>query len=112
MKGKVNREVTSLRRSKSIMLIVSRMYDHCIDAEIITGARKGTRVLIPRIKLAPSDANLPFILQRTQFPLRLAYCMTINKAQGQTFSNTGLYLPNPVFSHGQLLSSILKNSLI
>ena len=73
-----------------------------IDAEVITGASKGTRVLIPRIKLAPSDANLPFILQRTQFLLRLAYCMTRNKAQGQTFNTIGLYLPNPVFSHGQL----------
>ena len=28
-------------------------------------------LLIPRLKLAPSDANLPFTLQRTQFPLRL-----------------------------------------
>ena len=28
--------------------------------------------------------------------------MTINKAQGQTFNRLGLYLPNPVFAHGQL----------
>jgi hypothetical protein len=83
-------------------LIVRHLYEHCVDAEIITGACKGERVLIPRIKLAPSDANLPFILHRTQFPLRLSYCMTINKAQGQTFDNIGIYLPNPVFSHGQL----------
>ena len=26
--------------------------------------------------------------------------MTINKSQGQTFQNIGIYLPNPVFSHG------------
>lgn len=28
--------------------------------------------------------------------------MTINKAQGQTFKSVGVYLPKPVFTHGQL----------
>ncbi|EFX59902.1 hypothetical protein DAPPUDRAFT_346508, partial [Daphnia pulex] len=28
--------------------------------------------------------------------------MTINKAQGQTLKAAGVYLPRPVFSHGQL----------
>ena len=83
-------------------LIVHRLHEHTVDAEIITGACRGDRVLIPRIKLAPSDANLPFILHRTQFPVRLSYCMTINKAQGQTFDKLGILLPSPVFSHGQL----------
>ena len=27
--------------------------------------------------------------------------MTINKAQGQTFERVGIYLPTPVFMHGQ-----------
>ena len=83
-------------------LIVHHLHDHSIDAEILTGSFEGHRVLIPRIKLAPSDANLPFVLERVQFPVRLSYCMTINKAQGQTFDKVGIYLPAPVFSHGQL----------
>lgn len=37
-----------------------------------------------------------------QFPFRLAFAMTINKSQGQTFNRVGLLLRNPVFSHGQL----------
>ena len=28
--------------------------------------------------------------------------MTINKSQGQTLNRVGLYLPQPVFPHGQL----------
>ncbi|GBM21500.1 Cyclic nucleotide-gated olfactory channel [Araneus ventricosus] len=54
------------------------------------------------IKLATSDVNLPFVLNRRQFPLIPAYTMTINKSQGQTFDHVGIYLDEPVFSHGQL----------
>ena len=83
-------------------LIVRRLHNHVIDAEVISSTHSGQRVLIPRIKLAPSDANLPFVLARRQFPIRLAYSMTINKSQGQTFRRVGIYLPAPVFTHGQL----------
>ena len=83
-------------------LRVTHLHSNCIQATILTGASQGNAVLIPRIKLAPSDINLPFVLERHQLPLRLAYSMTINKAQGQTFEKVGIYLPSPVFSHGQL----------
>ena len=39
---------------------------------------------------------------RRQFPLILAFAITINKSQGQTFNKVGLFLPAPVFNHGQL----------
>ena len=32
----------------------------------------------------------------------LSYAMTISKSQGQSLDCVGLYLPTPVFSHGQL----------
>jgi ATP-dependent exoDNAse (exonuclease V) alpha subunit len=44
----------------------------------------------------------PFQFKRKQFPIRLSFAMTINKAQGQTIPNAGVYFPEPVFSHGQL----------
>lgn len=83
-------------------LEVVGLHQHSIEASHINGPLMDRHVLIPRLKLAPSDPNLPFTLERTQFPVRLSYAMTINKSQGQTFNRVGLFLPEPVFSHGQL----------
>ena len=58
---------------------------------------------IPRIRF---KFRLPFgqsfQLRRTQFPLRLAYCMSLNKSQGQEMDTNLLDLRNPVFAHGHL----------
>ena len=83
-------------------LIVRNLRDNVIDCEILTGVNAGDRVLIPRVSLWPNDTNLPFQIKRIQFPLRLSYALTINKAQGQTFEKVGIYLRRPCFSHGQL----------
>ena len=34
--------------------------------------------------------------------------MTINKSQGQTIPNVGVYLPAPVFSRGQLYAAMSR----
>lgn len=89
-------------------LRVHTLHRNIIDASILAGAHAGKRVLIPRTLLTPSDTNLPFQMRRQQFPVRLAYAITINKAQGQTFDKVGLYLPSPVFAHGQLYVALSR----
>ncbi|CAN6320291.1 unnamed protein product [Urochloa humidicola] len=84
-------------------LVVRGFMNHTLDAEIVNGQHAGKRVFLPRIPMSPSeDLSLPFKFKRNQFPIRLSFAMTINKAQGQTIPNVGIYLPEPVFSHGQL----------
>ncbi|PKA48576.1 ATP-dependent DNA helicase PIF1 [Apostasia shenzhenica] len=42
-------------------LIVTRIEDRVIEAEIITGTNIGEKVIIPRIILTNSKSDLPFI---------------------------------------------------
>jgi ATP-dependent DNA helicase PIF1 len=74
---------------------------HVIHATIMTGSQYGKEVSIPRIILISGDdvRDFPFRLRRKQFLVVPAFTMTINKAQGQTVHNMGLYLPTPCFSH-------------
>jgi hypothetical protein len=83
-------------------LVVEELKNNFIKAKVLTGNSSGDQVLIPRIDLIPSDEEIPFQLRRRQFPVRLAFAMTINKSQGQTFDKVGINLKTPVFSHGQL----------
>ena len=59
-------------------------------------------ILIPRIKFLPDPGSFPFEWSRLQFPVRVAFSSTINKSQGQTLKQVGVWLRYPVFGHGQL----------
>ncbi|CAF3745378.1 unnamed protein product [Rotaria magnacalcarata] len=64
-----------------IRLIVKRLHNYTVDCEVTTGSNKGSRTLIARISLLPSDTFLPFKVRRRQFPIRLSFAMPINKLQ-------------------------------
>ncbi|CAJ0959328.1 unnamed protein product, partial [Mesorhabditis belari] len=83
-------------------LIVIQLGRRVLVGEFATDYRKGFSVLIPKIDLIHSHKTKPFKLRRRQFPMRLSYCMTINKSQGQSFERVGIAFLEPTFSHGQL----------
>ena len=72
-----------------------------LRCRILGGDYAGNVVFIPRITIDPSD-DLPVNLYCRQFPVRLAFVMTINKAQGQSIINVGIDLRSPVFFHSKL----------
>jgi hypothetical protein len=90
-------------------MILTRMTERILEATIIGGDHQGEKVFIPRIRLMPTTSpDITFSFKRLQFPVRLAFALTINKAQGQSVKNVGLDLRVPVFSHGQLYVALSR----
>ena len=71
-----------------------------IGVIILNGKSKGKDVLIPSIPAIPTD--MPFEFKPWQFPVRLAFSMTINKAEGQSLQESGLNVEHLCFAHGKL----------
>ncbi len=89
-------------------LIISCLAWRLIVTQIVGGAHVGNIVNILRITTTTNRLKWPFTLQRRQFPLQLAFAMTINKAQGQTMKTVGIFLLEPVFTHGQLYVALSR----
>jgi PIF1 helicase. len=58
-------------------LAVKKLLNNVVEATILTGPFKGEDVLIPQILMIPTDT--PFQFKRLQFPMRLAFAVTIIK---------------------------------
>ena len=59
-------------------------------------------LLLPRIPMNHKSKHFPCTVSRLQFPIKIAYCLTINRAQGQSASKCGILLPKDVWTHGQI----------
>ena len=82
---------------------------HCLDVRLSGGQFDGQCRLIYRCSLSTSE-DLAFHLTRTQFPVKLAFAMTINKSQGQSLDHVGIDLRRQVFTHGQLYVALSRTT--
>ncbi|XP_027098885.2 uncharacterized protein [Coffea arabica] len=106
-------ENPALPLNRAILITKNHFVDEVNDILIekfpAVGDFAGKDVFIHRIPLQPpTDEQYPIPYIRTQFSIRLCFAMTINKAQGQTLDCVGIYLKEPVFSHGHLYVALSR----
>lgn len=82
------------------------MTNHVLEAIIIASCHRGEIVYIPRMSLIP--LNVPFQFKRLQFPVKLRFATTFNKAQGQTWKLLGLNLQLSLFLMDKYMSHVLE----
>jgi hypothetical protein len=80
-------------------IIVRGVHKHCIAAEVTSPTKA---VFTPSIRLCPSDPAIPFKLYRRRFQSKIAFAMTISKAQGQALKRVRINALTSVFSNGQI----------
>lgn len=78
-------------------LRIVTMSRNMIEAKILSGS--GQVVFIPRISIITNEC--PFEFERVQFPIKLCFAMSINKAQGLILKIAGLDITYHCFTHGQ-----------
>jgi ATP-dependent DNA helicase PIF1 len=87
--------------------MIKELNAHSILGKIIGGSHGGEQVCLPRIDLSSKEGKLN-TLRRRQYPTKPAFALSINKAQGQTLQHVGVFLPTPVFAHGQLDTAVTR----
>jgi ATP-dependent DNA helicase PIF1 len=80
-------------------LIVLKIGIYIIRVKVVSNGKVAD---IPRLKLSAKATN-GIDFERLQFPVKLAYAITSNRSQGQTFTNKVIIdCRSPSFGHGQL----------
>ncbi|MBW0506397.1 hypothetical protein O181_046112 [Austropuccinia psidii MF-1] len=90
-------------------LLLTAIQPNVLKCKHMDGPNQFKSFLIPKIKLLYEEYKvIGARFYWDQFPVTLAYVMTIKKAQGQSFDTVGVCLPQEVFSHVQLYVSLSR----
>ena len=78
-----------------------------LSSNLITAKKLGANddeplLLIPHVIHLTKNDEFPFIMKHVQFPVKLAYVMTFQRAQGQSLDKCRILLNRSVWTHGQL----------
>jgi ATP-dependent exoDNAse (exonuclease V) alpha subunit len=76
--------------------------------EVFLPENENKTFLIPRINFKFSAGDSGIQILRKQFPIKLAYALTINKAQRETLDFAAIDLRDNVFAHGQLYVALSR----
>ena len=95
-------------------IVILNMRRKMLQCRIISKNKRFTKkiVLISRIRLLPNTEILPMPLKRLQFPVKLAFAMTINKSQEQSVEHIEISLQISVFLHRQLYVVFSRCTLV
>ena len=91
-----------------IKYVVRNIRPHVVELMAISGSKAGSTLFLPRIIMMSESAMLPFTIRRRQFPIRLCFGMTANRAQGQTLATVGVYMTADFFTHGQVYVALSR----
>ena len=86
-------------------VIVQRIQGRCLSVKAVN---TGKVFALPRITFRFKIPSSDIEVERRQFPVRLAYAMTIHRSQGQTLDRIVVDLRQAAFAHGQLYVALTR----
>ena len=97
---------------KNARVVIRKLLEKVIEVELVgvEAVEMGKKKIyhLPRIMFEFQPRFCSWVMQRKQFPLRLAYATTFNSCQGLTLDRAVIDLRVPPFAHGQLYTSISR----
>ena len=100
----IDRSIGAVHNARVVIL---ELRDNFIKVQTV--ATVPHTLLIPRIRTKITlNKSLEISLLRTQFPLKLAFASTINKAQSQSLDKVVVDLTHPLFAHGMLYVALTR----
>ncbi|CEI93607.1 Putative Transcriptional factor B3 [Rhizopus microsporus] len=101
--------------------VYNGLADAIAEGDQVNAANLGRRFILPSShtiyileldhkirRRTTQESELPFILTRKQFPVKLCFSMTIKKSQGQSLKYVGIDLRRPSFMHDRLYVAFLR----